>query len=90
MSLFSPVILLLDLVTVLNLPELLKDVLKIVKIISSAIDTPKATTMLQLIKQGVTAIKLLVTTKTLPNSASLPNTTKAMIIEQPEPEEAKL
>ena len=46
--------------------------------------------MLQLIKQGVTAIKLLVTTKTLPNSASLPNTTKAMIIEQPEPEEAKL
>jgi len=61
--------------------ELLKDVLKVVKIISGAIDTPKATAMLQLIERGVTAVELLVTAKALPNSASLPKTTEAMVTE---------
>ncbi len=37
------------------------------------------TAMLQLIKRGVTAIELLVTAKTLPNSISLPKTTKATV-----------
>ena len=39
----SPVIPPLDLVTIIYLAELLKDILKVVKAISSAIDTPKAT-----------------------------------------------
>jgi len=33
----------LDLVTILYLAELLKDILKVVKVIPGAIDTPKAT-----------------------------------------------
>ena len=39
----SLAILPLDLVTIIYLMELFKDVLKVVKAISSAIDTPKAT-----------------------------------------------
>jgi len=39
----SPVISPLDLVTVIYLMELLKDVFKVVKVILGAIDTPKAT-----------------------------------------------
>jgi len=39
----SPVIPPLDLVTILYLTELLKDVLKVVKVTPSAIDSPKAT-----------------------------------------------
>jgi hypothetical protein len=69
--------------------ELLKDVLKTIKVISSAIDTPKATAILQLIEQGVMAVELLATAKTLPDSAS-PKTTKATVIEQPKLGEAKL
>jgi len=48
------------------------------------------TAILQLIKQGVIAIKLLATIKTLPNSASLPKTTKAIVTGQPKLGEAKL
>jgi len=70
----------LDLVTILYLAELLKDVLKVIKITSGTIDTPKATAILQLIKRGVTAVELLVTVKALPNSASLPKATKATVI----------
>jgi len=44
-------------------------------------DTPKATAILQLIKRGITAIELLVTAKTLPNSASLLKTTEATVTE---------
>ena len=43
MPLSSPVILPLDLVTVIYFAELLKDVLKAVKVILSTIDTSKAT-----------------------------------------------
>jgi len=86
----SPVIPPLDLVTALYLTELLKDVLGAIKVTSGAIDTPKATAILQLIKRGVTAVELLATVKTLPNSASPPKTTKATVTEQPKPGEAKL
>jgi len=84
----SPVIPPLDPVTALYLAELLKDVLKAIKAIFGATDTSKATAMLQLIKRGITAVELLATAKTLPNSAS-PETTKATVIEQPELGEAK-
>jgi hypothetical protein len=77
----SPVIPPLDPVTVLHLAELLKDVLKVVKEVSSATDTPKATAILQLIERGVMAVELLVTAKTLPNSSSLSETAKAIVTE---------
>ena len=70
-----------DLVTTLYLAELLKDVLKAIKATSGAIDTPKASAILQLIERGVTAVELLVTAKTLPNSTFLPKTTEAIVIE---------
>ncbi len=81
MPLFSLVIPPLDLVIVLYLAELLKDILKAVKEVFGAIDTFKATAMLQLIERGVTAVELLVTAKTLPNSFSLSEIAEAMVIE---------
>jgi hypothetical protein len=47
------------------------------------------TAMLQLIERGVTAVELLATAKTLPDSASPPETTEATATEQPESGEAK-
>lgn len=86
----SPVIPPSDPITVLYLAELLKDILKAAKTTSGAIDTPKATAMLQLIERGITAVELLATAKTLLDSASPPKTTKVTVIEQPKPGEAKL
>jgi len=57
---------------------------------SPTLPPDRYTAILQLIKQGVTAIELLVTVKTLPNSTSLPKTTKAIVIKQPKLKKAKL
>jgi len=80
------------------------EVIKLNALATRPIDTPpiytplssptlllgRYTTILQLIERGVTAVELLVTAKTLPNSTSLPKTTEAIVIEQPELGETEL